>query len=143
MTKITATSALPASVRKPVSINVLEQQRKAFQLASALIRKGYVFLPDRQIEFYSQSNTVGFTMILGEPEETGYADAEAAMLRSLEHEAALFEERVEREVGIRVEQLQHAANEAKKAALLAEHRKQVAQIEAVAAAEIAKLSIKQ
>lgn len=146
MTKSTApvakTSALPAPAKRPFSIDICESSPKAFQLASALVRQGYVFLKDRPVEVYGMSGTAAFTVVLGEPDETGYADAEAAIRQGLEMEQAEFERRVEREVEARVEQIKRDEQEARKAALVAEHKKQIAQIEAAAAAEIAKLSIK-
>ena len=138
-TPITATSALPADSRKPFSIDVLDQQRKAFQTASALIRLGYVFLADRPIQVFTHNNNVAFTMVLGTPEETGFADAQDAIALGLRKEAHEFDQRVEREVERRIEQMRIDEIEAKKAALLADHKKQMAQIEKTAAAELANL----
>jgi hypothetical protein len=137
-TPITATSALPAPARKPYAIDVCENSFKAFQLASALIRQGYCILKDRPVEIYTNGVAV-FTLVLGEPTETGYADAEEAMRKALDKEAAEFEARVAREVQARVEQIKKAEHEAKIAEQVAAHQKKIRELEAAAAAEIARL----
>jgi hypothetical protein len=143
MTKSTApvakTSALPAPAKRPFSIDICESSPKAFQLASALVRQGYVFLKDRPVEVYGMSGTAAFTVVLGEPDETGYADAEAAIRQGLEMEQAEFERRVEREVQARIEQIKRQEHEAKIAEQVAAHKQKVKELEAAAAAEIAKL----
>jgi hypothetical protein len=138
-TPITATSALPAAARKPYSIDVCENSFKAFQLASALIRQGYTILKDRPVEIYTNGVAV-FTCVLGEPTETGYADAEEAMRKGLEKEQAEFEERVAREVQARVEQIARDAHAAKVAQAVAEHQRAIKALEKAGAADIAALT---
>jgi hypothetical protein len=137
-TPTAVTSALPAPARKPFSVDICEISPKAFQLASALIRQGYTVLRDRPVEVYSNGYAV-LTCVLGEPDETGYADADEAMRKALEIEAAEFEKRVEREVQSRVEQIKRAEHEAKIAEQVAQHQKKIRELEAAAAAEIARL----
>jgi hypothetical protein len=124
---ITATSALPADIRKPVSIDICETSSKAFQMAAALVRIGYTFVPDRPVDVY-QNGTAAFTVVLGQPTETGYEDAQVAMRAALEVEQAEFERRVQAEVKLRVEQLQRQ-----------EMERQVAEAEAAQAAAIARI----
>jgi plasmid maintenance system killer protein len=129
---------LPAPARRPYSIDVCENSFKAFQIASALCRQGYVILKDRPVDIYTNGVAV-FTMVLGEADETGYADAEEAMRKALDKEQAEFEARVEREVLVRIEAIKRAEHEAKIAQQKAEHQQKIKELEAAAAAEIARL----
>lgn len=132
------TTELPVRAKAPFSIDICESSVKAFQMASALIRQGYTILEDRPVNVYPHGVAV-MTLVLGNPTESGYADAEAAKRLGLELEAGEFERRVQHEVDIRIERMKAAEHEAKKAALLAEHQRKIREIEATAAAEIAKL----
>lgn len=131
-------TALPASAKRPFSIDVCENSYKAFQLASALIKQGYVFLKERPVELYPTGVAV-FTLVLGDADETGYADAEAAIRQGLELEQAEFDRRVEHEVQMRIEQMKKAEHEAKIAEQVAAHKQKIRELEAAAAAEIARL----
>lgn len=133
-----ATSELPVRAAAPFSIDICESSHKAFQMASALIRQGYTILEDRPVTILPHGVAI-FTCVLGNPTESGYADAEEAKRIGLEMEAADFERRVQHEVEIRIERIKAAEHEAKKAALVAEHKKKIADIEKAAAAELAKL----
>lgn len=135
----TVTSPLPAAMRKPYSIDICENSVKAFQMAAALIRQGYVPLQDRLVEVYPHGVAV-MTLVLGEPTETGYADAEDAKRQALALEAAEFERRVTQEVESRIEQMKRDEAEAKRTALLQEHKRKLAELEKASAAEIAQLS---
>lgn len=132
------TSELPVRAKAPFAIDVCESSHKAFQMASALIRQGYTILEDRPVTVLPHGVAI-FTCVLGNPTESGYADAEEAKRIGLEMEAAEFERRVQHEVEIRIERIKAAEHEAKKAALVAEHKKKIADIEKAAAAELAKL----
>jgi hypothetical protein len=133
------TTALPAPAKKPFSVEICEMSPKAFQLASALIRQGYTILKDRQVEIYNNGVAV-FTLVLGEPTETGYADADEAMRKALDKETAEFEERVAREVQTRVEQLARDAHAAKVAKAVAEHQQAIKALEKAGQAELAALT---
>jgi len=104
-------------------------------MASALIRQGYVILEDRPVTVLSHGVAI-MTLVLGNPTESGYADAEEAKRIGLEMEAADFERRVQQEVEARVEQIKRQEHEARKAALLAEHQKRIREIEKAAEAEL-------
>jgi hypothetical protein len=138
-TPTAVTSALPAPMKRPFSIDICEPSSKAFQLASALIRQGYCVLRERPVEVYSNGYAV-LTVILGEPDQTGYADAEEAIRKGLEKEAAEFEERVAREVQARVEQIARDAHAAKVAQAVAEHQRAIKALEKAGAADIAALT---
>jgi len=129
------TSELPVRAKAPFSIDICESSHKAFQMASALIRQGYTILEDRPVTVLPHGVAI-FTCVLGNPSETGYADAEEAKRIALEMEAADFERRVQQEVEVRVEQIKRAEHEARKAALLAEHQKKIREIEKAAEAEL-------
>lgn len=132
------TSELPVRAKAPFAIDICESSAKAFQMASALIRQGYVILEDHPIYVFPHG-VASMKLVLGNPTQAGYADAEEAKRLGLELEAAEFERRVQHEVEIRIERIKAAEHEAKKAALVAEHKKKIADIEKAAAAELAKL----
>lgn len=134
-TQTTVTSELPVRARSPFSIDICEPSAKAFQMASALVRQGYTIMQDRPVDV-TPYGVANLTLILGNPTESGYADAEEAKRLGLELESAEFERRVEREVGIRVEQIKRDEHEARKAALLAEHKRKMVEIEKAAEAEL-------
>jgi len=129
------TSELPVRAKAPFSIDICESSHKAFQMASALIRQGYTILEDRPVTVLPHGVAI-FTCVLGNPTESGYADAEEAKRIGLEMEAAEFEKRVQQEVEVRVEQIKRAEHEARKAALLAEHKRKMVEIEKAAEAEL-------
>lgn len=124
----------PATAAKPYMLQVFGSITIAMQQAAVLIRQGYVPCIDTPIQIFGEAGTIFMTLVLGNPDKAFIELAAVTTADAIALEQAKYQRDVEEAAARQIEAAKQADKEAKRAALIAEQRKQLAALEAEIAA---------
>lgn len=125
----TAAPALPA--KRPYAVNVLGPLDQAMQKAAILIRHhGYVPCSQTPIQVFGITGTISMTLVQGAVDEAFLEPAAEMIADSAALEAAQYRRHIEEAAARQVAEAAKLAADAKRAALVATQRAQIAQLEA-------------
>lgn len=122
--------ATPAVALKPYSLTITGSMFKTMAQAAVLIRQGYMPCPDIPLEAFPATGQITMVLVLGSPEQYAFDAAANTTAEGIAREREQYRRDVELAAARQVEAAARAENEAKRAALILEQRKQLAALEA-------------
>jgi hypothetical protein len=128
-----APATLEAAAR-PYAVNIFGPTTHVLQQVSVLCRQGYIVDANSTVEIFAAAGTMSLVMVLGDAEQTYVAAAAVSVGDAAALQEAKYRRDVEQAAARQIKEAAEAELAAKKAALLAEQKRQLAELESEIAA---------
>lgn len=115
---------------KPYTIQIIGPTITALAQAAVHIRNGYVFCPHSHVDIFGPTGQIGFTLVLGTPEQHAIEAAAATTDEAVKRERYEYEQKVQAAARQMIEDAARAEKQAKITAEIAEQQKALRQLEA-------------